>query len=287
MSILAYILISAGALAAGWFANIISQRLPNEKLSLFGPLHCVRSGELLHWYDSFPIFGFIAQRGSCRYCHKPLPRRFLVLEVLILVSLLVAWPLYTDQPLAAYLFNAFAIVLLITIAMIDWRLRLIFPIMIYLGLFLALLAALLVPGSQFTDRIPNSWLSMLGGAIFGTVFFLGIYWLALAIYRVRALGFGDVLLAMLIGAQNGFPRAVTTLFLGAIVGGIAALVIYIGGFKKSREFIPYGTWMCVGAVLVLVFGETVWRFGPLQTLTGLFDLLSMIIFNSLNRLFGS
>lgn len=286
MAVITYLLICLAGLATGWFANIIAQRLPIEDRPLFGPLRCVRSGERLRWFDTFPIFGYLIQRGRCRYCQQSLPLRFPLLEFLIVLCLVVAWPFYSNQSLAAYIFNAFAIALLITIALIDWRLRLIFPIMIYSGVLVAVVAVL-VAGSKTADsRIPDNLLSLLLGAGVGAGLFLLIYWLSIAIYHIRALGFGDVLLALLIGAENGFPRVVSALFLGSIIGGIAALIIFASRRKKRRDFIPYGTWMCFGAVLVLVFGNTVWQFGPLQTLAGLFDLMFTIVFEWLNRVLG-
>lgn len=286
MAVIGYILVSLSGLAVGWLANIVAQRLPNENRPLFGHLHCVRSGEKLRWYDTLPLFGYLAQGGKCRHCGKKLPLRFVVLESLILVCLLVAWPLYTPFGLGAYFFNAFAMVLLITIGAIDWRLRLIFPIMIYLGLLVAFLAPLIAPGTQGQNsRVPENLWSVGGGMLLGAGFFLLIYWLALSIYRVRALGFGDVLLAMLIGAESGFPQVVSVLFLGSIIGGIAALIIYVSGRKKSHDFIPYGTWMCVGAVLNFIFGNAVWQFGPLRTLAGLLDLIFTIVSLWINRVF--
>lgn len=286
MAVIGYILVSLSGLAIGWLANVVAQRLPNENRPLFGPLRCVRSGEKLRWYDTFPLFGFLIQAGRCRHCGKKLPLRFIVLESLILVCLLVAWPIYDKYGLGAYFFNAFAIVLLITIGAIDWRLRLIFPIMIYLGLVVACLAPLIAPGTQGENsRVSGNLWSVGGGMVLGAGFFLLIYWLALRIYRVRALGFGDVLLALLIGAESGIPQVVSVLFLGSIIGGIAALIIYVGGRKKSHDFIPYGTWMCMGAVLNFIFGNAVWQFGPLQTLAGLLNLTFTIVSLWINRIF--
>jgi len=288
LAVIGYILVSLSGLAVGWLANIVAQRLPNENRPLFGHLHCVRSGEKLRWYDTLPLFGYLAQGGKCRHCGKKLPLRFVVLESLILVCLLVAWPLYTPFGLGAYFFNAFAMVLLITIGAIDWRLRLIFPIMIYLGLLVAFLAPLIAPGTQGQNsRVPENLWSVGGGMLLGAGFFLLIYWLALALYRVRALGYGDVLLAIMIGLVLGFPRAASALFMGSVLGGLVAVVFLLVRRKKRRDFIPYGTSLCLGVVLILIFGNTVWRWGPFLYVTDLLNLLFTIAFKLLNQLFGN
>lgn len=285
---LGYIVVFCGSLALGWVANVLAQRLPIENRPLFGPLHCVRSGEVLRWYDSLPLFGYFLQRGYCRHCHKKLPWRFPLTEGLIFVSLMVAWPVYIANNISAwaYLITAFDIALLITIGMIDLRLRLIFPVMIYFGVVVEIVAVLAISGNQnVADRLPDNLISLIFGALVGAGFFLLIYWLSLAIYRIRALGFGDVLLALLIGAQVGFPRVVSALFLGSLIAGVVAFLIFLSRRRKRNDFIPYGTWMCAGAVLVLMFGSAVWQFGPLQVLAGLFDLTFKIIYEWVNNAF--
>ncbi|MEI6044525.1 MAG: A24 family peptidase, partial [Chloroflexota bacterium] len=271
----------------GWVANIVAQRLPSKNLDkpLFGPLHCVRSGERLRWYDTLPIFGYLSQRGVCRYCKKRLPLRFPLLETAMALSFALTWSLYEKQPIT-YGFNIFYISVLITIGVIDWKHRLIFPVMLYLTGLVAIVASL-VTGSHPDNLMPDGLGSSLLGAAFGGVVFYLIYWLALAIYRIRALGYGDVLLAIMIGLVLGFPRTASALFMGAILGGFVALAYLLVRRKKRRDFIPYGTTLCLGVVLILMFGDTVWRWGPFLYVADLLNLLFTIVFKLINQLFGN
>ena len=84
--------------------------------------------------------------------------------------------------------------------------------------------------------------------------FYFIYIVAYGIYKRRALGFGDVLLAILIGAMVGFPRVVSALFLGAVLGGVTAVGYFLIGGKRWRDFIPYGTTLCLGVMFNLDLG---------------------------------
>lgn len=287
MVIIPYFIVIVVGLWAGWVANIIAQRLPSEDLDkpLFGALHCVRSGEQLRWRDTLPLYGYFSQRGTCRYCHKRLPWRFPALEAGMALCFALAWPLYENQPVV-YCFNAFYMAILITVGVIDWKHRLIFPIVLYLASFVAIIGAF-TTGPHPDNLMPDGLGSSLLGALFGGVVFYLIYFLALAIYRVRALGYGDVLLAIMIGLVLGFPRAASALFMGSVLGGFVALVYLLFRRKKRRDFIPYGTTLCLGVVLILMFGDTVWRWGPFLYVADLLNLLFTIAFKLINQLFGN
>lgn len=286
MAVIPYLLAIVAGLWVGWLANIIAQRLPSEDLDkpLFGPLHCVRCNERLRWADSLPLVGYLAQRGVCRCCKKRLPLRFPVLEGTMALCFALAWPLYEKQPVV-YLFNMFFAAVLITVGVIDWKHRLIFPVMLYLIGGVAIIGTF-VTGPHPDNLMPDGLGSALLGALFGGALFFVIYWLALAIYRIRALGYGDVLLAIAIGLVLGFPRVASGLLLGSVLGGAVAVFYLIFRRKRRREFIPYGTTLCLGVVLILMFGQTIWRWGPFLYVADLLNLLFTIIFQFINQVFG-
>jgi len=263
----------------GWLSVILTHRFPIEERALFAAPKCMGSGEKLSWYDQFPIVGYLAQRGICRHCGKKLPWRFPVLEGLVLICFIAAWPRYETSPIYIYVIKAFFIALMLVIGAIDLRHRAIFPVMIYLGSLVAILVAIF--GPENGGLLPNPGNSILGALFCGITFQL-LYWLAIAIYRVRALGYGDVLLAFLIGLVLGFPSAAAALFMGAFFNGVAALSVLVVGKKGRREFIPYGTTLCIATIMVLMFGDVIWRWGPL----GLVGDLLIVIFGAVSRILG-
>lgn len=285
MEILAYILCGLAGLGAGWVANIVANRFPIEERALFAPLRCMKGGEPLHWYDHFPVFGFLLQKGVCRHCGKKLPLRFPLLELLLVACFVTAWARFQNAPLYIYAVSVFYITLMVVVGAIDLRHRLIFPAMIYLGCLVAILTGIL-SGAHPDGFLPDGIGSGILGALFCGITFQLLYWLAIAIYRVRALGFGDVLLAALMGFILGFPGSVAALFMGAVLNGIAAGLVMLLGKKGRREFIPYGTTLCLATMLTIMFGESVWRWGPLGILTDLLGLLFEIIFRFMLNILG-
>jgi leader peptidase (prepilin peptidase)/N-methyltransferase len=277
--VLPYVLAILAGLLAGLLTNVLAERFPLADRPLFGPLRCVRSGEKLQVRDYLPVVGYLLQRGRCRHCGKPLPWRFPVVEAALALAFALAWPLYENSPFYYYLVNVFYIFLLATIALIDWRYRLIFPIMIWTGCLIGLIVALFAGPQGDNPLLPDGLSSVLLGVAFNGGIFLLIYWVAKAIYRRRALGFGDVLLATLIGAMLGYPRAISALFLGAVLGGVVAIGFYFFGGKRWRDFIPYGTTMCIGVIFVLIWGQAVWDQGPFHVVVILMRVIYRIIFS--------
>jgi leader peptidase (prepilin peptidase) / N-methyltransferase len=276
LTALPYVLAVLAGLIAGWVANVLAERFPVVEKPLFGPLRCVRSGEKLQFRDYLPVVGYVLQKGRCRHCGKTLPWRFPLVEILLPLAFAFAWPTYEAKPLYFYLVNAFYIFLLATIALIDWRYHLIYPVMIWGGCGVGLIVALL-SGPHPDNLLPDGLSSVaLGAGLGGGMFYL-IYLVALAIYRRRALGFGDVLLAILIGVILGFPRAVSALFLGAVLGGVVAIGFYFFGRKRWRDFIPYGTTLCLGVILIIIWGEAIWHWGPFALITDLLQLFFLVI----------
>jgi leader peptidase (prepilin peptidase)/N-methyltransferase len=65
-------------------------------------------------------------------------------------------------------------------------------------------------------------------------------------------GCGDVYLAAVIGAMTGWPDVATALFYGMIFGGLGAIVLLVTRRASRRDAVPYGPYLCVGALLVLL-----------------------------------
>lgn len=276
MTALPYVLTALAGLVAGWIVNVVAERFPVVEKPLFGPLRCVRSGEKLKPLDYLPVLGYVLQRGKCRHCGKTLPWRFPLVEILLAAAFTLAWPMYEAEPLYYYLVSAFYIFLLATIALIDWRYRLIYPVMVWGGCIVGLLVAL-ISGPHPDNLLPDGInMALIGAALGGGMFYL-IYLVALAIYRRRALGFGDVLLAILIGVILGYPRAVSALFLGTVLGGVVAVGFFFIGRKRWRDFIPYGTTLCIGVILIIIWGQDIWHWGPFGLITDLLNLIFYII----------
>lgn len=137
------------------------------------------------------------------------------------------------------------IAVLLVVLRIDWRHHLIFPQVIYAGLLLAFAGAVFLPAR------PHDLLWSVVAAVAAAALFLFLYALALVLYRRRALGSGDVVLAAMIGAMAG-PGTVAALTLGMLLGAVGGLTLVALRVRTMRDFIPYGAYLCAGTIIALL-----------------------------------
>jgi leader peptidase (prepilin peptidase)/N-methyltransferase len=149
-----------------------------------------------------------------------------------------------DQQPLLFVLHAALVADLLLILRIDWQHHLIHDYTIIGGLLLAFAAA----ASQSTGAMIGAVAAGAGAAF---VFFL-FYLLARVIYRQSALGFGDVLLAGLIGVAVGPAAVFGTLFLGMVLGSAGGLLISLYR-RRLRTYFAYGAYLAVAAIVVLAF----------------------------------
>ena len=134
--------------------------------------------------------------------------------------------------------------LLISMLIIDLRHHLVYPLMALAG-FLAGLVLNPLVGEL-------SWWNGLLAAFLAALAFLGLFVVGRLLFRVEALGFGDVLLAGMIGSMVGLELVASTLFLGILISGLASAALLVMRLKGRQDFVPFGSGMCLAAILVLV-----------------------------------
>ena len=138
-------------------------------------------------------------------------------------------------PLPAMLFAA----VLVLLAVVDWEQRRL-PNVIVLP---ALVAAVTLSIAPIAAGL---------AAALAFVVFLGLYALGRRLYGPGALGMGDVKLAALVAAVVGLPAAGTALLLGVLLAGGAAAVWLLSGRAGRGALLPYGTFLALGGLVVLV-----------------------------------
>ena len=87
----------------------------------------------------------------------------------------------------------------------------------------------------------------------------GLVWLvriiATTVLRKEAMGFGDVTLMAMIGAFLGWQAALMVFFIAPFAGLILGILNFI--INRDTE-IPYGPFLCLGALVVIVRWAAVW-----------------------------
>jgi prepilin signal peptidase PulO-like enzyme (type II secretory pathway) len=82
--------LTAFGLSLGSFLNVIIYRIPRDQ-SLSRPVwsFCPHCGHRIRWYDNLPVISFIRLGGRCRDCGAPISTRYVIIELLTALLVLM------------------------------------------------------------------------------------------------------------------------------------------------------------------------------------------------------
>jgi prepilin signal peptidase PulO-like enzyme (type II secretory pathway) len=123
---------------------------------------------------------------------------------------------------------------------------------------------------------PNSWTSLFT-ALIGMAAAGGLVWIirivATAVLRREAMGFGDVTLMAMIGAFLGWQASLIVFFFAPIIALIVGLIVLV--IKRDQE-IPYGPFLCLATLFVVLRWSSIWQWVEPRFALGM--LIPVIIF---------
>lgn len=232
-------------LVVGSFLNVVIHRLPRGG-SLWRPRsHCPVCQRPIAWYDNVPLLSYLLLLGRCRHCHSAISLRYPLVEAAtgaLFVAVVLRFP--TGW---AWLHALTLVSLCIALAFIDLEHLLLPDVLTLPGTAVAL--ALAAVGGP-TPLIPalEGW--VVGTALPLVVFFLYRWW-----RKVEGMGLGDVKLLGMLGAFLGWQQVLLVLGLGAVAGACVGLGLVAAGKGGRQTELPFGTFLCAAALVVLFFGR--------------------------------
>jgi len=262
MEAVSIVLAAVVGMAVGSFLNVCIDRLPRNESIVNPPSHCEACHHRLAIRDLIPLFSFLRLKGRCRYCQAFIPQRLFWVELsTATIFALLYWSYSSNTELGVdwLAIMAFYACLFIVIFVVDLEHGLILNKVLYPGMLVALLIALFLPQPPWIVQLwvhglPNFAL----GAAIGLVVFL-----LLALVSRGGMGFGDIKLAALIGLATGFPLVLLAVIMGAILGGLAAIILLATRKRGRKEAIPFGPFLAAAAMVTLLWGNNIlnWYLG--------------------------
>ena len=151
----------------------------------------------------------------------------------------------------------FAIMVLVTVIDVEHRLIL-FVVMIPSCIFAILVAIISPDGDKSTSDYLYGGLA--GFGVFFVMFLGGILFMALSRRKGVAFGFGDVMLATLSGLILGWQAFIVATWITVFAGAAGSLLYIIVQAIIGRRYklftpLPYGPYIVIGTLSVLMFGE--------------------------------
>ena len=249
------IVIFVFGLVVGSFLNVCIHRLPRNESVVSPPSHCPKCKKRLAWYDNIPLFSYVALRGKCRHCSQKISPCYSIVEFL---TALIFVLLYVKFGLSVTLliFMVLSAVLIVA-TFIDFEHYVIPDILTLPGIGLGLLLSFLYPSLLHTFSRWEGLLNSVLGAFWGFVSLLVIGLLGTWVFKKEAMGGGDLKLLAMIGAFLGWRQVFLIIFISSLVGSIVGLTLVSLNLKKRLEYIPYGPYLALGALIALFVGEEI------------------------------
>jgi leader peptidase (prepilin peptidase)/N-methyltransferase len=231
----------------GSFLNVVIERVPKGLSIVYPPSHCPHCKHRLAWYDLIPVVSYLLLGGKCRYCHRKISFYYPLSEVITgsLYVFVVMFALPSGLLFTLYLL--FMTSLFIVIFFTDFKYGIIPVYTVIIGCMIVL--AYLLYSFSFQTLLVH-FLSAIGAFAF--------FFLLFAATKGRGMGFGDVMLVLLLGFFLGFPGIALGLYIAFVSGAIFSLLLIIVRNKRLKhDTIPFGPFLILGTMFTMFYGPEI------------------------------
>lgn len=252
------VLLALFGLAFGSFANVVIVRVPSGESLLHPPSKCPLCENPIAPRDNIPVISWLLLKGKCRHCAEPIPAGYPLVEVGTMVLWVLAGIRFgVDVAVVPY---ALLFTVLLILSVIDLELYILPNKITYPSILVSLVVIPLLSYATLDDPPAAIW-----GALIGGVGFAGFLLIVLLgwelIMRKEGMGMGDVKLAILLGLWIGWlnPLLCLIALIASSVIGLVVGVVILAVRKESRPF-PFGPWLALGSIVVILFSAPILRF---------------------------
>lgn len=236
------------------------KKLTNSQKKALSLLHgrsmCVHCHHELTWYDLLPIVSWVALRGKCRYCRKPISWQYPLVELIttgLFVASYAAWPFgFMTAGVALFaLWLAFLVgFMALTVYDLRWMQlpnKIVYPII-----------GLAIVQVFVRTLLENNPVDIATGAFLGFLVIGGLFYGLFQISGGNWIGGGDVKLAFMIGPLVGSATgAIMVIFFASILGTLVSLPLLAKKSLKANSRIPFGPFLLLATIVVYLYGERI------------------------------
>lgn len=256
-------------LIVGSFLNVVIYRLPimmerewraqcaelngtaTESATTFNLLaprsQCPHCGHKITALENIPLLSWLALRGRCAGCKKPIARRYPLIEAATgILSAIVAGHFGFSAAAAAALLLTWA---LIALSMIDYDTQLLpdwitLPFL-WIGLLLSLYSVFVDPRASIV------------GAAAGYMSLWSVYIVFKLVTKKEGMGYGDFKLLAMLGAWLGWQMLPVIILLSSAVGAVVGIALILLRGQDRNKPIPFGPYLAAAGWLALLWGQDI------------------------------
>ncbi len=249
------VLMAVLGLCFGSFVNAAVWRIKHKKDLIRARSQCTHCHHTLAWYDLVPVLSWVALRGKCRNCKKPISIQYPLVELavgLFFVGSYLFWPVALQGLTAWVMFGLWLVagVILAILFLYDlkWLIlpnKLTYPL-IGVGIISAMLH--LITAENVSTVAFNIGFSVL--------VLSGLYLLIFIWSKGKWIGLGDVKLSLALGLLLADWRlALICLFLANLLGCVVVIPGMLVHKLTRTSHIPFGPFLIIGFIVAGLWGQ--------------------------------
>ncbi len=219
---------------------------------------CLHCGRQLAWYELIPVFSWLALRGKCRTCKKPIGRMELFAELGVATAFALSytlWPHALDTGAEQGMFAVWlAVIVVLAIQwMYDVRWQLLLTrITVLLGVFAVAFAALYM--NAFDVSI-QEYLVQAGILLLILPVFYGVLYV---VGKGAWVGLGDVYLLIPFAIMlASWEYGILLIFLANLIGLLVLLPGLATKKLNRRSRVPFGPFLIIGFMITMLLGGSI------------------------------
>lgn len=252
--------------ATGSFITLWVNRFDSGLPIIVGRSQCDSCHQSLRWWELIPIASFLLQKGKCVRCKAKLSPHYLVFELISATAfVLVGEKVLTINQPALIIFELLFLVLLLFLMFYDW-LTLTFPttiLYVSAGVVLGLLAintwlGLILHRIEISDPMfswlstpSQPWVNQITGGLVGA----GLLALLAVPSRGRWMGYGDIMIGLLLGVWLGYPSILVATVLAFYIGAIVGIIKILTKKVPSDHRLAFGPCLIAAGIATYGYGD--------------------------------
>ena len=223
----------------GSFFNVVGLRVPKKQSIVSPPSHCTSCKRKLGVLDLIPVFSYLLLKGKCRGCGSKISPVYPFMEFVTggLFALSFYMLGFSVELIVALLFVSLLVI--ITVSDIAYM---IIPNKVLLPF------AVVLFGLRLVIPLERWWDSILGAVVGFLILYL------IAVVSKGGMGGGDIKLFFVIGLVLGTTNTLVTLFLAALIGSIAGMIILKRSGQGRKTPVAFGPSIALAAVIAYFWG---------------------------------
>lgn len=215
---------------------------------------CPHCKHTLQAIDLVPVFSWLALRGKCRYCHKPISKQYPVVELITAAVFAISayyWVFGETWQYVGFATWLAVLVGLVALAIYDIKYGLL-PDKINYKMYAIAAAGLVI---QFVVGRPLSdWTQVLSSLLICS----GIFWVIYQVSKGTWIGGGDVKLGFLLGLVIvSTADSLLMLFIASLLATCVTLPLMYVKRLNIKTRVPFGPFLIAATYIAVLFGQSI------------------------------